>query len=67
MGQGPNWYQIRNKTCYMPKVSKFYEEKLSMLTDLKGTNIKDFVFICDYLQTSLSVSLVSLYGTSTQS
>ena len=23
MESGPNWYQIGNKTCYIPKVSKF--------------------------------------------
>ena len=27
MGLGPNWYQIGNKTCYIPKVNKFYVEK----------------------------------------
>ena len=27
MGLGPNCYQIVNKTCYMPKASKFYVEK----------------------------------------
>ena len=26
MTSGPNWYQIGNKTCYIPKVGKFYEE-----------------------------------------
>ena len=28
MGSGPNWYQIANKTCYSPKVSKLYVEKV---------------------------------------
>ena len=27
MGLGPNLYQIRNRTCYIQKVSKFYVEK----------------------------------------
>ena len=27
MGSGPNWYQIGKRTCYIPKVSKFYVEK----------------------------------------
>ena len=27
MGSGPNWYQIENRTFYIPKVSKFYVEK----------------------------------------
>ena len=36
MGLGPNWYQIGNKTCYIPKVRKFYvEKKMSMLSGLK--------------------------------
>ena len=29
MGLGPNWYQIRNRTYYIQKVSKFYVEKVS--------------------------------------
>ena len=24
---GSSWYQMRNKTCYIPKISKFYVEK----------------------------------------
>ena len=38
MGSGPNWYQIGNKTWYIPKVSKFSVEKrhVFMLTGLKG-------------------------------
>ena len=37
MGQRPNWYQIGNKTCYIPQVSKFYEEQgyIYILTVLK--------------------------------
>ena len=27
MGLGPNWYQITNKTWYIPKVSNFSLEK----------------------------------------
>ena len=27
MRSEPNWYQIGNRTCYIPKVSKFYVEK----------------------------------------
>ena len=27
MGPGPNWYQIENKTCFIPKVSNFYVGK----------------------------------------
>ena len=27
MGSGLNWYQIGNKTCYIPKVSKCSVEK----------------------------------------
>ena len=27
MGSGPNWYHIGNRTCYTPKVRKFYVEK----------------------------------------
>ena len=27
MGLGPNWYQIGNKTCFIPKVSKCYVGK----------------------------------------
>ena len=26
MTSGPNWYQIGSKTCYIPKVGKFYVE-----------------------------------------
>ena len=33
MGFGPNWYQIRNRTCYIQKVSKFYVGKrISIVT-----------------------------------
>ena len=39
MGLGTNWYQIGNKTCYMPKVSKVYVKKMSMLTDLKVSTL----------------------------
>lgn len=27
VGSGPNWFQIGNKMCYIPKISKFYIEK----------------------------------------
>ena len=27
MASGSNWYQFRNKTCYIPKVSKLSAEK----------------------------------------
>ena len=27
MGLGPNWYQVGNKACYIPKVSKLSAEK----------------------------------------
>ena len=27
MGLGPTWYQIRNRICYIPKISKFCIEK----------------------------------------
>ena len=27
LGLRPNWYQIFIKTCYIPKLSKFYLEK----------------------------------------
>ena len=39
MGLGPNWYQIGNKSCYMPKVSKFYIEKTSKLAGLKVSSL----------------------------
>ena len=26
VGSGPNWFQIGNKMCYIPKISKFYIE-----------------------------------------
>ena len=36
MGLGPNWYQIGNKTFYIPKVSNFFcRKRISMLTSLK--------------------------------
>ena len=36
MGLGPNWYQIRSKACYIPKVSRFFVEKVYvLLTSLK--------------------------------
>ena len=27
METGPNWYQIGNETCYIPKVKTFYVEE----------------------------------------
>ena len=40
MGSGLNWNQIKNKTCYIPKVSKLSEEKkTSMLTGLKELSL----------------------------
>ena len=30
MISGPNWYQIGNKTCYIPKAGKFYVEIASL-------------------------------------
>ena len=27
MGLGPDWYQVGNKTCYVPEVSDFYVKK----------------------------------------
>ena len=37
MGLGPNWYQIGNRTCYIPKVRKIYVEK-----DIYGNRFKRF-------------------------
>ena len=31
----PNWYQIGNKTCYIPKLSILCRKKISMLTGSK--------------------------------
>ena len=28
MGSGPSWYQRGDKTCYIPKVSKFFVDIL---------------------------------------
>ena len=40
MRSGLNWNQIKNKTCYIPKVSKLSEEKrISMLTGLKELSL----------------------------
>ena len=40
MGSGANWYQIGKKTCYIPKVSKFFcRKKISMLADLKVSSL----------------------------
>ena len=40
MGLRSNWYQIGNKACYIPKVSKFHvEKKMSMLTGLKVSSL----------------------------
>ena len=35
MELGPNWYQIENKACYIPKLSKFCVECKSMLSGFK--------------------------------
>ena len=35
MGLGPNWYQIGNKICYIPKIANFCRKAISMLTNLK--------------------------------
>ena len=33
MGLEPNWYQIGNKTCYIPKLAILCRKKISMLKD----------------------------------
>ena len=41
MRLGPNWYQIGNKTRFIPKASKFYVAKgyISMLTGFKVSSL----------------------------
>ena len=39
MESRPNWNQIGNKTCYKPKVSKFFVGKRYMLTGLKVSSL----------------------------
>ena len=36
MGSGPICYQIGNKTCFIPKVSKFYVEKRYFVNSLES-------------------------------
>ena len=36
MGLGRNWYTNWTKTCYIPKVSKFYVKRIFMLTGLNS-------------------------------
>ena len=39
MGLRPNWYQIRNKTCYIQKVNNFcLEKRYLMLTGLNASS-----------------------------
>ena len=35
MGPRPNWYDIGNKACYIPKVCTFYVKNISMLKSVK--------------------------------
>ena len=35
MGSESKWYQTGNKTCYIPKICKFFTEKGYILTGLK--------------------------------
>ena len=39
MRSRPNWYQIGRKTCYIPKVSKFSEEK-----GYRGNRLESVIF-----------------------
>ena len=39
MGLGPYWYKIGNKTCYIPKVSKFYVGKGNLWQGLKVSSL----------------------------
>ena len=43
MGSGPNWYQIGNETCYIPKLANFNQKNISMLTALKRSS---FTYQC---------------------
>ena len=44
IGSGPNWYQIGNKACYIPKVSKFYVEKNVFVYTLE--NFSFGIYMC---------------------
>ena len=39
MDLGPNWYQIGNRAYHIRKVSKFYVQRISMLTSLKVSSL----------------------------
>ena len=36
---GPNWYQNRDETCYIPKLCTFYVKKMIMLTGVKTSSL----------------------------
>ena len=35
----PNWYQIGNKTCYVPKINSLYRKRISFFANLKVSSL----------------------------